>query len=434
MPILASPVNLDSELWNHTFTGFDVQPAKMEPIPAAQPLSPAPAPMPQKPPPQPAIEKWNYRFKDQRAGAAPLNLGLYHAYHTRPADADDLTRLKGVDSGAVSKLNALGIYKNEQLRELSDDQLRRLAGHLGIPEPTALLWKQVPSPGESVTPADSLPAWPRVPTEAEIGERASQLARWRQENGVAGSQEDDWILAERELFVQACGHGVKIDRKASYSSGTRRDAFPGVPPRVADELSRLGYPKPSSLAAINPADRCQVERWLKARGMESDIHSLGTPATQHSSTPTPQHPNMVAPSLTDSGTADDLTAIELAPSSRCLNAGAAQVRAEDLDRIIMDEFAGEDVEIRPPFGIVYKTPPAIQDNLQDIYGVGPILEKRLHAFGVYRFKQIANWTNEAIEEFQEELSFPDRIRRDDWVGQCIRFLREGSSGKNRQKS
>jgi predicted flap endonuclease-1-like 5' DNA nuclease len=113
---------------------------------------------------------------------------------------------------------------------------------------------------------------------------------------------------------------------------------------------------------------------------------------------------------------------ELAPGSRCLNPGSAKVSADELNDIVSLKFAGEDVVIREPFGIVYQSPPTERDNLQEIKGVGPVLEQKLHEFGVYKFKQIANWPDAAIDEFQEQLSFPDRIRRDDWVGQCEKFI------------
>ena len=63
--------------------------------------------------------------------------------------------------------------------------------------------------------------------------------------------------------------------------------------------------------------------------------------------------------------------------------------------------------------MIYQSAPANPDDLTQINCIEPTLESRLNEDGVYRFKQIANWPNDAIDEFQEQLSFPHRIRRDD---------------------
>ena len=56
------------------------------------------------------------------------------------------------------------------------------------------------------------------------------------------------------------------------------------------------------------------------------------------------------------------------------------------------------------------------DDLQEINGIGPVLEKRLHEEGIYFFRQIANWTDADIAFFQSKLpEFPNRVRRDNWV-------------------
>ena len=450
-----------------------------------------------------------------------------------------------------------------------------------------------------------------VPTESEIGERAQQLSRWRDEAQWEASQDQDWILAERELYRQACGLEEHTDRAASYRAGIGREEIDGIESWEADELARLGFPSAAAIAGMTNDEKAKVSRWFKARGKPIDLDAVQSAAkskledekktaasrgetrdyagrlansfagesvspnedlgilydeqpgkvddlteikgvgevirerlntdgvyrfkqiahwNEHNATRfgerldfpgriereewipqakrlakqeeersnAPEEPEPDMPTDADyagmeknylgeenlhvdprlglvfSGLAnceDDLTEIsgigkvlsrtlnengvfrfqqiadwneynvwafnqiisfpgriqrdewvrqagELAPGSHCLTPGKARVQEADLVGILSSEFQGEDVEIREPFGIVYKSPPGEADNLQDIRGVGPVLEKKLHEFGVYRFKQIANWPEEAIDEFQEQLSFPDRIRRDNWVGQC----------------
>lgn len=58
------------------------------------------------------------------------------------------------------------------------------------------------------------------------------------------------------------------------------------------------------------------------------------------------------------------------------------------------------------------------DDLKELSGVGPALEKKLHANGVTTFAQIAAWGAEDIAEFDEKLSFKGRIEREGWVEQA----------------
>ncbi|MFH1940861.1 MAG: hypothetical protein ABIL68_02060 [bacterium] len=59
------------------------------------------------------------------------------------------------------------------------------------------------------------------------------------------------------------------------------------------------------------------------------------------------------------------------------------------------------------------------DDLKDIWGVGPFLEGKLNAFGIYTFRQVASLNNENIKELGMTFgSFQGRVVRDQWVEQA----------------
>ena len=58
------------------------------------------------------------------------------------------------------------------------------------------------------------------------------------------------------------------------------------------------------------------------------------------------------------------------------------------------------------------------DDLKQLSGVGPALEKKLLEAGVTTFAQIASWGEAEIAEFDEKLSFKGRIEREGWVEQA----------------
>ncbi|MEM6941828.1 MAG: 50S ribosomal protein L21 [Pseudomonadota bacterium] len=62
--------------------------------------------------------------------------------------------------------------------------------------------------------------------------------------------------------------------------------------------------------------------------------------------------------------------------------------------------------------------PGAADNLKELSGVGPALEKKLHAAGVTTFAQIAAWTPEDVAAMDEKLSFKGRIEREGWIEQA----------------
>ncbi len=74
------------------------------------------------------------------------------------------------------------------------------------------------------------------------------------------------------------------------------------------------------------------------------------------------------------------------------------------------------------FSRIGKASKAKKDNLQQIKGIGPFIEKKLNALGIYRIEQIAFFNEDDIEEISEiiELS-AGHIKSDDWVGQAKRM-------------
>ena len=69
-------------------------------------------------------------------------------------------------------------------------------------------------------------------------------------------------------------------------------------------------------------------------------------------------------------------------------------------------------------GFVYDAPPADRDDLRQIVGVGAVLEGKLHEFGIYKFRQIADWSDKVAAEFGNRLAFSDRVFREEWREQA----------------
>ena len=63
-----------------------------------------------------------------------------------------------------------------------------------------------------------------------------------------------------------------------------------------------------------------------------------------------------------------------------------------------------------------------KDALTKIKGLGPKLEDKLNAAGIYHFDQIASWTEADFEWLGENTTFASRAKKDDWVSQAKSFI------------
>ena len=66
------------------------------------------------------------------------------------------------------------------------------------------------------------------------------------------------------------------------------------------------------------------------------------------------------------------------------------------------------------------------DDLKEIEGIGPAMEKLVNSLGFYHFDQIANWSEADVAVVDAEMkNFKGRITRDKWVAQAKIIVAEG---------
>lgn len=63
-----------------------------------------------------------------------------------------------------------------------------------------------------------------------------------------------------------------------------------------------------------------------------------------------------------------------------------------------------------------------KDDLTQIKGIGPKFMQKLNSLDIFSFRQISELSGEAVERLAEVIEvFPDRIHRDNWVGQATKL-------------
>ena len=66
-----------------------------------------------------------------------------------------------------------------------------------------------------------------------------------------------------------------------------------------------------------------------------------------------------------------------------------------------------------------------QDDLQRLFGIGPTTEKALNTLGITSYSQLAELERHEIEKIADALQIvPERIEKDDWVGNARRQLED----------
>lgn len=66
------------------------------------------------------------------------------------------------------------------------------------------------------------------------------------------------------------------------------------------------------------------------------------------------------------------------------------------------------------------------DDLKEIEGIGPAMEKLVNELGFYHFAQIASWSDADVALVDSEMkTFKGRITRDKWVAQAKIIVSEG---------
>jgi len=81
-----------------------------------------------------------------------------------------------------------------------------------------------------------------------------------------------------------------------------------------------------------------------------------------------------------------------------------------------DDSAAATMDIDSELGMIYLEQPENMDDLKQIPGVDDRIERELNALGIFRFEQIARWTEQNINGFAERLRIEvEQIQDERWV-------------------
>lgn len=287
--------------------------------------------------------------------------------------ADDLKRIRSIDSILEGRLNALGVTRYSQIASWTSADVTRMSQSLGLVG--------------------------RIEQENWI-EQAHILAR---------GGETDYARRRRNQApgsAAAAAHSA-ASHAASQSAGPDRlTRIIGVDAATEQALIGLGITRYADIARWSPDDVARIEAQLGRPGrisLDNWVEQARVLARYADGTDAPRPVRLADAIREHREQAQRATANEPAPRSDL--SGLRSVRSEAL--------RGE-----------APAPTGREDDLKRIRGIGVLIEKRLNSLGVTTYEQIANWTGADIDRISQILDFKGRIERENWIEQA-RILASG---------
>ena len=188
-----------------------------------------------------------------KIGRTDAELGFL--YTEAPHNADDLTRLDGIDAAAAKRLNAAGIYKFEQLENLTDQQTQQLVNRFDLADADTTDWKRC------------FYAWGRgIDTSAEV----RQVYKNGVLNGVELPQIADAVFDGEKLT----GYDEQVIFKGSNPEGwgTSHHGIDGVESSIGCDAIRSDI----NFLRIR---RCDTQESVVVPMTKGKIFGNGDPAT-----------------------------------------------------------------------------------------------------------------------------------------------------------
>ncbi len=350
-------------------------------------------------------------------------------YDRVPPVLDDLNLINGIGAQMERELNELGVYRFKQIARWSDANVAEFARRLFCQKERIERDKWIPQAKRLL----------KVVYAASLEWGVSRPGVDELDGVIRAEFSGQRVRADKD-------HGIVYTERPSRGDDLKE--IPGISSKIEQDLNAAGVWRflqiarwaPSHVESFAgrlqiPADRIYRDRWIpnaqQLAGSAPAPAPVAAAAPAPAPTPVPVVPasvsvveKPVAPVAPSRAAAPSVVAAEpavVAPpvSERATNgngskgpvrSGHGETRGSVLDPALV---------IDPDLGPVYRDRPSKIDDLQLIVGVGPVLERRLHACGVYRYRQIADWTPENVENYALRLDVGERIQREEWVKQSV---------------
>ena len=290
--------------------------------------------------------------------------------------ADDLQAIKGIGPYSEEKLNALGIFTyaqlakfdkktEEEVNEAIEHYPGRIRNDQWVKQARKLSGLEVEVDEEALKEAE----------EAQAKAEAEEQAQAEAEAAAKKAEEEAQAKAEKEAQAKAEKAAKDAAAAAAAEEKAAKDAKAAEEKAAKDAKAAEEKAAKEAKAAEEKAAK-EAEKKAKEEAAAAAAAAAAQPATKEAK------------------------------------------KQEELKRV---KERSKSID----FKVLGTAKASEKDDLQAIKGIGPFIEEKLNALGIYTWKQVSKMTDQLEDQVNEAIEFfPGRVKRDQWVNQAKMLLGE----------
>ena len=303
-------------------------------------------------------------------------------------DKDDLQTIKGIGPYSEEKLNALGIFTFAQLAKFDRDTEDKV--NTAIEHYQGRVHRD-----EWVKQARGM-----IEAEAEANEAALKAAEEERLKAEQEAQaEEDRIKAEKDA--------EEAEKQAQKEAKAQADADA----KAAKEAA-------VGVAAAKKADEKAAKAAEKEAKAKADADAKAAKEAKAAEEKAAKAAEKEAKAKADADAKAAKEAKAAAKKAEQKPVTKETKKKEEIERV-------KERSKTIDFGILGTAKASDKDDLQVIKGIGPFIEEKLNALGIYTYLQVSKMTSKLETDVNEAIEFfPGRVKRDQWVNQAKILLGE----------
>jgi predicted flap endonuclease-1-like 5' DNA nuclease len=366
-------------------------------------------------------------------------------------NADDLQAIKGIGPYSEEKLNALGIFTYEQLanfdRKTEDDVNDAIEHYKGrirrdewVKQAQDIIGAQAKADEEALKAAEEAQAKAEAEAKAEeeaaaaaaaaakaeadakkAEEKAAKDAQKAEEKAAKDAQKAEEKAAKdaQKAEEKAAKDAQKAEEKAAKDA--EKKAKTEADKKAKEEAAAAAAKKAEEEAAAAAAATDAAEKEAKEAEKKAKADAAAAAAAKKAEEKAAKDAKKAEEKAAKEAKAAEEKAAKEA-------AAAAKKKAKPASKEVKKKQELKRVQERAKtidFKVLGTAKASEKDDLQVIKGIGPFIEEKLNALGIYTYLQVSKMTSKLETDVNEAIEFfPGRVKRDQWVNQAKILLGE----------
>jgi predicted flap endonuclease-1-like 5' DNA nuclease len=388
-------------------------------------------------------------------------------------NADDLQAIKGIGPYSEEKLNALGIFTYEQLanfdRKTEDDVNDAIEHYKGrirrdewVKQAQDIIGAQAKADEEALKAAEEAQAKAEAEAKAEeeaaaaaaavakaeadakkaeekaakdaqkAEEKAAKDAQKAEEKAAKDAQKAEEKAAKdaQKAEEKAAKDAQKAEEKAAKDAqkaeekaakDAEKKAKTEADKKAKEEAAAAAAKKAEEEAAAAAAATAAAEKEAKEAEKKAKADAAAAAAAKKAEEKAAKDAKKAEEKAAKEAKAAEEKAAKEA-------AAAAKKKAKPASKEVKKKQELKRVQERAKtidFKVLGTAKASEKDDLQVIKGIGPFIEEKLNALGIYTYLQVSKMTSKLETDVNEAIEFfPGRVKRDQWVNQAKILLGE----------